>query len=137
MRFEQRPALKLAKSPAEHSHPVKVVIGQLLCWNRKQSKDTAGLEDNGECVDSPLQDSFNSSKSLAAYESNGIGLSDDAPVKFANLIRHAERELDRLRASGRNRLHRGLTDQVDSNLIVLTNQVTQDGRGSGRMDRLP
>ena len=127
-------ALKFAEPPAERCLPVEVVIGQLLCGHGKQRKHTPWLQDNCECVDSPVHDQVNPPKRLSADESNGVRVLYTAPVKPVNFVRRTESELDCLRASGRDRLQHSSTDQVSLHLIVVPNKVSQSRHGTGAED---
>ena len=57
-----------------------------------------------------------------------------APIKPANFVRRTESKLDRLWASGRDRLQHSSADQVSLDLVVVTNQVTQSRQGTGAED---
>ena len=57
-----------------------------------------------------------------------------APIQPVNLIRRTESELDGLRASGRDRLQGGSTDQVSLDLIVVTDKVAKSRHGAGAED---
>ena len=57
-----------------------------------------------------------------------------APIKPVNFVRRTESELDRLRASGRDRLQHGSTDQVSLDLVVVTDKAAQSRHGTGTDD---
>ena len=54
-----------------------------------------------------------------------------APIKPVNFIRRTESELDRLRASGWDRLQHSSTDQVSIDLVVVPDKVAQSRHGTG------
>ena len=56
------------------------------------------------------------------------------PIQPVNFVRRPESELDRLRASGRNRLQHSSTDEVSLDLVVVTDKVAQSRHGAGAED---
>jgi hypothetical protein len=58
-----------------------------------------------------------------------------APIKPVNFVRRTESELDRLWASGRDRLQHSSTDQVSLDLVVVPDNVAQSRHGTGAEDQ--
>ena len=78
-----------------------------------------------------MHDEVNPTKRLSADESDGVRILYAAPIKSVNFVRRTESELDRLRASGRDRLQHGSIDQVSLDLVVVPDKVAQSSHGTG------